>query len=249
MQLSKSCRLLLISAIAVVLGTSGLAPSAEAVSFRVSQESSAGAGDFDANVLGSIDAFATGLTTSAFYQYDSLNAASYNGELNGGPNPVSNLSQVFLVDAADGLSLVVVHDSPNDGSGGSTQTRWNLMGDTAAQVLADDPSESVLVSAGGTQFDSTRFWIACCTDGYAIGSLDGNWSMLGQFVAAPTGITSWAAVSNDFSTIPLTLDVGRRVRLDVAAAVPEPSSMLLLGSGLAGLAGWRWRQARLPHAS
>lgn len=31
--------------------------------------------------------------------------------------------------------------------------------------------------------------------------------------------------------------------------VPEPSLLMLMGSGLAGLAGWRWRQHRLPKAS
>ena len=32
--------------------------------------------------------------------------------------------------------------------------------------------------------------------------------------------------------------------LTAVTAVPEPSSPLLLGSGLMGLAGWRWRKAR-----
>ena len=72
---------------------------------------------------------------------------------------------MFFLEASDGLSLVVVHDNPNDGSGGSTQTRWNLSGDTAAFVVNDDPGEGAVVSAGGTQFDSTKNWIACCTDG------------------------------------------------------------------------------------
>jgi hypothetical protein len=237
----KMKKLHVLSAVLLVVASLGLAAGAHAVPIRVSQESSAGAGDFDANVLGFIDPFATGLTTSQFYQYGNPFGASYNGNLNGGPAAVSELSQVFLVDASDGLSLVVVHDSPADGSGGNTLTRWNLFGDTAAQVLADDPGEPVVVSGGGTQFDSRKNWIGCCTDGYALGSLDGSWVMYGSFLAPPAGITDWAAVSSDFSSIALTLDPNRRVRLD---PVPEPSTMLILGVGLIGLAGVGRKKAR-----
>lgn len=217
-----------------VTGMSGVGTDAQATPFRISQESGAGLGDFDANVLGFFDAFPTGLTAAGFYQYNTPNGASYNGELNGGPNPVSSLSQIFLVDAADGLSLFVVHDNPNDGSGGSTRTRWNLTGDTAAQVQADDPGEPVVVSMGGMQFDSTKNWVACCTDGYAIGSLDGDWTLFGQFLTTPTGITNWAVVSSDFSTTSLVLSPGRRVRLD-RMSVPEPGTLALMTLGLIGI--------------
>ncbi len=214
-----------------------LASSAEAVLIRVSQELETGSGDFDDNILGFVDPFnAGGLSTSAFYQYGNPNGASYNGELNGGPNPVSSLSQIFMVSASDGLSLVVVHDNPNDGSGGNTQTHWELLGDVAAQVLADDPGEPVTVSGGGTVFDSTKRWFDCCTDGYAIGSLEGDWAMFGHFVGTPTGITRWIVVDDSGSQIPLELEPGRRVRLDT---VPEPATWLLVGFGLAGLVARR----------
>lgn len=232
-------KILIIILALMLLGTWGLSTSANALVIEVSQESSAGAGDFNANVLGNINPWTTALTTAGFYQYDTPYAASYNGELNGGPNPVSSLSQVFLVNASDGLSLVVVHDKPVDGSGGTTQTRWNLTGDTSAQVLADDPGEVVSVSAGGTQFDSSKLWYDCCTDGYAIGSLDGNWTMYGQFLASPTGINAWSAVSDGSPAIPLVLEVGRRVRL---RSVPEPGTLLLLitlFTGLVGLGGFK----------
>lgn len=221
----------------------GLTPAADAAPVRVSQESTAGAGDFDANILGFIDPFATTLTATQFYQYDNPNRASYNGELNGGPTPVSDLSQIFLVNASDGLSLFVVHDRPNDGSGGSTQTQWNLTGDTAGPVLGDDPNETITVSAGNTQFNSSKNWIACCTDGYVIGSLESDWELLGQFLSS-TGISTWAAVSSDASSIALDLDIGRRVRLDLAP-VPLPAAFPLFAGalGLFGFLGWRRRKS------
>lgn len=222
----------LFTAVTSILALLLVSASANAAMIRVSQESSAGAGDFDANVLGSIAAYNTAMTVAGFYQYNIPNAASYNGELNGGPMPVNGLSQSFFVNGSDGLALVMVHDSANDGSGGSTRTQWNLTGDTATQVLADDPGEPVSVSAGGTQFNSTKNWIACCTDGYALGYLDSSWALFGQFLATPTGITSWAAVSSDASLTSLVLSPGRRVRFD---RVPEPSVIALFGLGLIGL--------------
>ena len=231
----------LLAGLVLTLGLSAMPGHAEAGIIRVSQESAAGAGDFDANVLGSIDPFVTALTIAQFYQYGTPNGASYNGELNGGPNPVSSLSQAFFVSASNGLSLVVVHDNPNDGSGGSTRTRWNLTGDIAAQVVADDPGEPITVSMAGMQFDSTKNWAPCCTDGYAIGSIDGSgWALVGQFLAQPTGITSWAAVNNDFTLTSLVLEPGRRVRFDVVPA-PGTTALVVLGLLAAGFAGRRNR--------
>ncbi|MFQ5329686.1 MAG: hypothetical protein ACE5D4_06845 [Thermodesulfobacteriota bacterium] len=154
-------RIAILLVMAVML--CGLAVSAEAVSIRVSQESSVGSGDFDANVLGFVNSFSTTLTTSAFYRYGTPDAFSYNGDLNGGPATISSMSQAFLLDASDGMSLVVVHDKANDGSGGRTQTQWNLSGDpSAAFVQVDDPSEGVSVTGAGTQFNSNKYWLAAC---------------------------------------------------------------------------------------
>ena len=227
----------------------GIALPAHAAMVRVSQESSAGAGDFDANVLGFIDTYTTTLAIGGFYQYNSPDGASYNGDLNGGPAPLSSITQSFFVEASDGLHYVVVHDNPNDGSGGATSMTTLLSGGAGGSTgftVLDDPGESGATSDVGSdrRFDNTHNWIACCTDGFAIGDLGltSGFLMFAMFDTTPTGITGWQATGSS-NAIALVLQAGREVRFDLAP-VPVPAAVWLFASalGVFGYLGKRRRQ-------
>ena len=211
--------------------------------YSVFQESAAGAGDFTSNFLGNIQGYTTTKTGVDFYQYGTPNGSSYNGEMNGGPEGVNRLSQLFLVEASDGLWLMLIHDKARDGSGGTCGIRCNLINDTidTSFFVSDDPNEVNTLSAGNTQLNTSRNWAACCTDGVAVGDLDNNWEALVQFTARPSGITSWQATSSDGNDLGLVLATGRRVKL---LAVPEPTNLMLAGFAVAGLAGGAWRRRR-----
>jgi cysteine-rich repeat protein len=200
--------------LSVLLVSQAGAVNGSSIRVRVSQESSPGAGDFDSNILGFIEAFdGGGLTTAQYYSYNNPAAASYNGPA---PLAVADKSQLFLVKASDGLSLFVVHDAPGDSDGGSFLQTLYLLDDPdgAAILVKDDPGDLYIDS--GFVFASNHVWSPCCTDGMAIGSLDGLWTMIiDPSLADLAGITEWVAVSEDGTTIPLVLQSSRMVRLDV----------------------------------
>jgi hypothetical protein len=198
---------------------------------RISQESAPGAGDFDANVLGSILPFSLATqTASTVYQYGRPFGSSYNGTV---VTAESSKSKLFLVQTSDGLALFVVHDRPSDASGGRAEMRFELSGNSnggARRMVEDDPNSANDIGRPGNLFGPTEFqtvheWVDCCTDGVVIGTLEGPWSMLVQFrnnsgIASPLrGIDIWEATSANGSNVALNLQLGRRVRLDSVVRV------------------------------
>lgn len=218
--------------------------SAHSVTIRVSQETSAGAGDFDANILGQITTYATTETSAAFYNYG---ASSYNGQVNGGPNAIPDTTINFFVITSDGLTFYNVHDHRNDGDGGQADMSWSLAGgDTAAFMVSDENNEGLnpLMNIQDTSFTTNHAWLDCCTDGFGLGTLDGGgWTLYGEFDFLDTldprsgdGILAWNALSADGGVIPLALELDRRVRFDLTA-IPVPAAVWLFGTALIGLVG------------
>jgi len=240
--------IMIFSSICVVFFICFSTPYTYALTVNVAFESSAGVGDFNNNILGQIESFDTTpplLTVEEFYDwYDTagggVTGGSYNGHKHGGPDPLSNLTQLFLVNTSEGMSLFVVHDLQWDGSGGDADMQVDLTGGTADFLFYDDTHaedpDDTYTTVGGTQFNTTNDWGAGYTDGFVIGPLDNNWTIFGQFTTDPRGIDGWQVVSSDLSTISLDLEVGRRVRF---SQIPIPSAIWLFGVGLVGLVGLR----------
>ena len=216
--------------------------SVHAVTVSVFQESTPGAGDFSANPLGTIESFSTTGTLAQFYNYSSQKFTN-----TGSITLTVDKSHLFLVDASDGLGLFVVHDdgvNAPQGVGGLAKTKVDLLGgDTATFIQQDDPGSDTYADTG-TEFKAKQSWNIGFTDGYVIGSLDGNWTVDVQFtdVLLPgqtiKNLTAWAALSSDGvggqTELALALVEDRRVRLSM---IPIPPAVWLFGSGLLGLIG------------
>jgi hypothetical protein len=149
--------------IACVLATVFFTCQAEAVRIRVSQESSPGAGNFDAHVLGVIESFDdSGKTAVQSYAYSTTSSGGgYQGTA---ITPQADTSHVFFVNTSSGLALFIVHDKNGDNDLGRAEMRVELSGDPsgAAFLVKDDPDASEPTGgytvSGGTLFSSRQEW-------------------------------------------------------------------------------------------
>lgn len=199
--------------------------AAEAARIRVAQESRPGAGDFDRHILGYIDAYPQKDKTAAeFYSYEAVAQYSFNGS---NPRLRADTSHLFFVTVKEGLALFIVHDAPNDPDGGAAIMRIKVEGDpNGARILVfDDPYsdwDSFEARPGGREFSTWHRWFPCCTDGLALGPLEGGWRVFLEFPIKDEsagnetfqGLRFWKAISPDGKLVSLKLEKGRRVRLD-----------------------------------
>ncbi|MEM7309329.1 MAG: hypothetical protein AAF682_21780 [Planctomycetota bacterium] len=198
---------------------------------EVAQESAPGLGDFDANVLGTIAMLASDADVAAYYAYDTTVTESYGGVE---PAPVDRRSYLFVHRSSGdcGTALVALHDQANSPAGGSFFCSVELLGDPdgAAFLVKDDPDgvgtvpDQYTGSPGSSSFAADQGWQTCCTDGWAIGPLDGPWETRVEITQATIGIDGWFAYSATGAELPLDLTAGRRVRLRLVSGGASESS-------------------------
>lgn len=139
----------------------------------------------------------------------------------------SDVSRLFLYEGPNGLSLVVIHDEPGDGSGGRVTFDFSGLPDSGAWVVPDDPFDSH--SDDGYHWR----WVSCCTDGGAFrGGLDDSLPV----TIEPTfhdGIDRWEFLSGDPRDPDVTiLDRSESVTISLGGA--DISTSVTIASFLAG---------------
>lgn len=169
----------------------------------------------DGAPFATITPVATAQTVVQHYRYSVPSAASYNG-------PIGTTSDSLLVYLHEDtntseLSLVVVIDAVNDGTGGTATLTFGGFGPANSLVVRDDPGDNGLFGpfpAGPVSAAWT--WAPCCTDGFAIDGIrdaDGcislalsNVTGLGGFAVAGAagGVVSGAGVPGVIRICPAT---------------------------------------------
>lgn len=145
-------------------------------------------------------------TAEEFYSYGSPAGASANTptDLEQGRR-----SRLFLYEGPNGVSLVVIHDEPDNGNRGSTTFHFDTLPAEGSWVVKDDPGESYSRSRASWR------WVSCCTDGGVFrGGLEEGLTELTISPSFDYGIDTWEALSGDAAAPTVTqLDMDQPITI------------------------------------
>jgi hypothetical protein len=192
-----------------------------------------------ASYVGAIAAYSGAESGADNYNY-SIPAWSSTGPTNG-PALVDDQGSIFFYDGSDGLHFTVIFSKYNDnGSAGSADWDMTVTNSTVVPSiqLSDDDEGDRLADELTGSFSGDWEWQVARTDGGVIGPLGGVKWTVDVTQNSYSGLSTLIAADANGNDISLTL--GNNLKFQ---AVPEASTMLMLGMGLVGgLVAYRRRR-------